>query len=89
MLSRILKVLIAVVLSAMFTISLLKLVLLVWHEYPMFLRYGFGADPSLPTVEQWLEENNFTQYKDLFLDKGNYYLNASIFIFESIGFGKV
>lgn len=72
MLRRILKVLIAISLSVMFTVSLLKLVLLVWKEYPMIIRYGFSVDPSLPTVEQWLEENNFTEYKHLFLDKGKW-----------------
>lgn len=70
MLISTMKILIALILSLMFTISLVKLVLLFWHEYPSLLQHGFRRDPALPTVDQWLEDNNFTDYRQLFHDKG-------------------
>lgn len=68
------KILIALILSLMFTISLVKLVLLFWNEYPTILQHGFGADPTLPTVDQLLEQNNLTDYIQLFRDKGKYFI---------------
>lgn len=70
MLISTMKVLVALGLSLMFTISLLKLTIICWHEFPTIVEYGFGADPALPTVTEWLEENNLTDYQDLFREKG-------------------
>ncbi|KNC33508.1 hypothetical protein FF38_05818 [Lucilia cuprina] len=70
MLISTMKILIALILSLMFTISLVKLVLLFWNEYPSLLLYGFRSDPALPTVDLWLEQNNLTDYIQLFQDKG-------------------
>ena len=72
MLISTMKVIVALILSLMFTVSLIKLVLLFWHEYPTLLLYGFGSDPALPTIDQWLEQNNLTDYKQLFRDKGKW-----------------
>uniref|UniRef100_A0A1A9Z7Y7 Uncharacterized protein n=1 Tax=Glossina pallidipes TaxID=7398 RepID=A0A1A9Z7Y7_GLOPL len=66
MLIGVMKVLLSLILSLMFTVSLVNLVILIWSEYPML----FGSDASLTTVNQWLEENNLTEYKQLFKDKG-------------------
>lgn len=70
MLISTMKVVVALILSFMFTVSLVKLVLLFWHEYPTLLLYGFSSDPTLPTIDEWLEQNNLTDYKQLFRDKG-------------------
>lgn len=70
MLISTMKVLVALGLSLMFTISLLKLSIILWHEYPTLVEYGFGTD--LPTVDQWLEENNMTEYQELFRDNGKF-----------------
>uniref|UniRef100_A0A1B0C1N3 Uncharacterized protein n=1 Tax=Glossina palpalis gambiensis TaxID=67801 RepID=A0A1B0C1N3_9MUSC len=64
MLIGVMKVLLSLILSLMFTVSLVNLVILIWSEYPMF-----GSDAPLTTVNQWLEENNLTEYKQLFKDK--------------------
>uniref|UniRef100_A0A1A9VCC4 Uncharacterized protein n=1 Tax=Glossina austeni TaxID=7395 RepID=A0A1A9VCC4_GLOAU len=65
MLIGVMKVLLSLILSLMFTVSLVNLVILIWSEYPTL----FGSDASLTTVNQWLEENNLTDYKQLFKDK--------------------
>lgn len=72
MLISTMKVLTALILSLMFTISLVKLVLLLWTEYPTLLQHGFRSDPALPTVDIWLEQNNLTDYIQLFQDKGKW-----------------
>lgn len=66
MLKRSLKVLIAVVLSLMFTVSLVKIVLLIWSSHPA----APHSAPPLPTVDEWLESENLASYKQLFRDKG-------------------
>ncbi|EDW45576.1 GM16846 [Drosophila sechellia] len=65
MLKRSLKVLIAVVLSLMFTVSLVKIVLLIWSSRPA----APHSAPPLPTVDEWLESENLASYKQLFRDK--------------------
>ncbi|XP_030382842.1 apoptosis-resistant E3 ubiquitin protein ligase 1 isoform X4 [Scaptodrosophila lebanonensis] len=62
MLKRSLKLLIAIFLSLMFTISLVKIVLLIWSSYP--------GEHSEPSVDEWLESENLAAYKKLFRDKG-------------------
>lgn len=65
MLKGSLKVLIAIVLSLMFTISLVKIVLLIWSSYPDWLHhYTRHEHPSSFTADEWLA------YKRLFRDKG-------------------
>uniref|UniRef100_A0A0K8VHG6 HECT-type E3 ubiquitin transferase n=1 Tax=Bactrocera latifrons TaxID=174628 RepID=A0A0K8VHG6_BACLA len=67
---RLMKLLVALVLTLMFTISLLKLVLLLWSSYPTWL-YADIASPNEPnTVDEWLEQQQLSQYKQLFRDKG-------------------
>lgn len=67
---RLMKLLVALVLTLMFTISLLKLVLLLWSTYPTWL-YADIAPPNEPnTVDEWLEQQKLSQYKQLFRDKG-------------------
>lgn len=63
MLLRLMKVIVAVVLSLMFTVSLVKIVLLIWNEY-----HHVSFDDG--NVDRWLEENNLTIYKNLFREKG-------------------
>ncbi|XP_037957944.1 apoptosis-resistant E3 ubiquitin protein ligase 1 isoform X2 [Teleopsis dalmanni] len=65
---RLIKIYVAVVLSLMFTISLVKIVLLIWKIYPQWNRAD--QNNALQTVDQWLEENNLTAYKKLFVDIG-------------------
>lgn len=62
------KVLVALGLSLMFTISLLKLTIIFWHTYPSLMEYGFGSD--LPSVDEWLDEQNLTDFKELFHKHG-------------------
>ena len=70
MLTRLMKISIAIVLSLMFTVSLLKLVLFLWNAHPFWhFVQGIQEEP-LPTVDQWLEELNLTQYSELFRSKG-------------------
>ncbi|XP_055916662.1 apoptosis-resistant E3 ubiquitin protein ligase 1 isoform X2 [Eupeodes corollae] len=63
MLLRLMKVTVAIVLSLMFTVSLVKIVLLIWNDYHI----AFDDDGN---VDLWLEENNLTIYKSLFREKG-------------------
>ncbi|XP_064535519.1 apoptosis-resistant E3 ubiquitin protein ligase 1 isoform X4 [Drosophila montana] len=72
MLKGSLKVLIAIVLSLMFTISLVKIVLLIWSSYPDWLHhYTRPEHPSSFTADEWLA------YKRLFRDKGISSLSSS------------
>lgn len=54
------KILVAIILSLMFTISLVKIVLLVWDDW---------KNNDRNEVEKWLEKNNLGEYRHLF--KGN------------------
>ncbi|CAD6999984.1 unnamed protein product [Ceratitis capitata] len=68
---RLMKLLVALVLTLMFTISLLKLVLLFWSTYPTWL-YADITPPDEPTtVDEWLEQQQLAQYKQLFREKGS------------------
>ncbi|XP_017860169.1 PREDICTED: apoptosis-resistant E3 ubiquitin protein ligase 1 isoform X4 [Drosophila arizonae] len=72
MLKGSLKVLIAIVLSLMFTISLVKIVLLIWSSYPDWLHlYTRPEHPSSFTADEWLA------YRRLFPDKGISSLSSS------------
>ncbi|XP_023163866.1 apoptosis-resistant E3 ubiquitin protein ligase 1 isoform X4 [Drosophila hydei] len=72
MLKGSLKVLIAIVLSLMFTISLVKIVLLIWSSYPDWLHlYTRHEHPSSFTADEWLA------YRRLFRDKGISSLSSS------------
>jgi len=65
MLTRLLKVLIAIVLSLMFTVSLVKIVLLIWSSYPDWLHpHSTQESPSSFTADEWLA------YQQLLRDKG-------------------
>ncbi|EDW29373.1 GL19670 [Drosophila persimilis] len=74
---RSLKVIVALVLSLMFTVSLVKIVLLIWTSYPAWLQRYTDAERPLPTVEEWLDSEQLSAYKKLFRDK------ASTFVLES------
>lgn len=65
MLKRSLKVLIAIVLSLMFTVSLVKIVLLIWSSHPDWLllhssassydaSYDDGLSPASLTADEWI-----------------------------------
>ncbi|XP_021704031.1 apoptosis-resistant E3 ubiquitin protein ligase 1 isoform X1 [Aedes aegypti] len=83
MIVRCVKILLAVVLSLTFTISLAKLVLYVWsewfiensadyeilHGYPP-LRHGADGSRSGSLVDEWLEQNQLGKYRQLFRDRG-------------------
>lgn len=58
------KIFTAITLSLMFTIPLLKFAVFIWKIYA-FKTSSFDLD-----VDIWLHENNFTQYKNLFVQKG-------------------
>lgn len=64
LLMHFIKVFIAISLSLMFTIPLLKLVVFLWKIY------AFNSSSFDLEVDIWLHENNFTQYKELFIQKG-------------------
>ncbi|XP_032294050.1 apoptosis-resistant E3 ubiquitin protein ligase 1 isoform X4 [Drosophila virilis] len=72
MLKGSLKVLIAIVLSLMFTISLVKIVLLIWSSYPDWLHhYTRHEHQTSFTADEW------HAYKRLFRDKGISSLSSS------------
>ncbi|KAH8255513.1 hypothetical protein KR038_004897, partial [Drosophila bunnanda] len=50
----------------MFTVSLVKIVLLIWSSPS----YAPRSEPTLPSVDEWLDSENLSTYKQLFRDKG-------------------
>ena len=67
MIKRCIKILVAIFLSLMFTISLGKLVICLWDDY-YAVNYGYTS--SKADIDEWLEQNNLADYKQLFRDKG-------------------
>lgn len=64
MLLKVGKVLLAIFLSLIFTISLWKFVICVYEKFTNeFMAYG---------VDEWLEENDLGQYSQLFKKMGKY-----------------
>lgn len=61
MLFHCVKILVAILLSFMFTISLGKVIICVWSDVYI------NAE-----VEEWLDQNNLGKFKQLFKDKGNF-----------------
>ncbi|KAH8240608.1 hypothetical protein KR026_001442 [Drosophila bipectinata] len=51
----------------MFTVSLVKIVLLIWSSLHPAARH---SPPPLPTVDEWLDSEQLSSYKQLFRDKG-------------------
>lgn len=86
MIVRCVKILLAVLLSLTFTISLAKLVLCVWSEwfienstdyeilygYPPLHRGGPSRTSSGSLVDEWLEQNQLGKYRQLFRDRGEF-----------------
>lgn len=72
MLLRLVKILVAIFLSLMFTISLLKLVICVYNEYVNEDDLGSFSGSSNTEVDEWLEENDLGEYKKLFRDNGEF-----------------
>ncbi|XP_068151337.1 apoptosis-resistant E3 ubiquitin protein ligase 1 isoform X2 [Drosophila tropicalis] len=84
MLKRSLKVLVAIVLSLMFTISLVKIVLLIWSWLQQTsnnynsnnnnsnnnYNYNNNNEDIALTVDEWLDSVQLSKYKQLFYDKG-------------------
>ncbi|XP_058121974.1 apoptosis-resistant E3 ubiquitin protein ligase 1 isoform X1 [Anopheles ziemanni] len=81
MLVRCVKILVAVVLSLTFTISLSKLVLCVWNgwfnadaaDYEIFAPFSSGPAPHqqrVSIVDSWLDHNQLGKHKQLFRDRG-------------------
>lgn len=64
MVLRLAKILVAVGLSLLFTISLAKLVLCIWNW--QFIE----VDDGVAAVENWLNQNELEKYKDLFIKNG-------------------
>lgn len=77
MLLQFIKILIAIILSFMFTLSLTKLVLCFNNYY--LEKFNFDS---------WLDENNLGDYKFLFLDKGNCYINVYLHTYLLINFSN-
>ena len=75
MISRCVKILVAIFLSLVFTISLAKLVICLWRDLDF-------SDSGRMEVEQWLEQNHLEEYKELFRINGNF---SSIFVNLLIG----
>lgn len=63
MISRCVKILVAIILSLMFTISLAKLVICLWDDL------DFSSSGRLD-VDLWLDQNQLSEYKDLFRING-------------------
>lgn len=64
MVLRLAKVLVAVGLSLLFTISLAKLVICIWN-------WQFVEDTDgVVAVENWLHQNRLGQYTELFIKSG-------------------
>lgn len=65
------KLMIAIALSLMFTISLAKLILCIWNNNSLW-------DPEFGErridVEEWLDSSGLGEYKDLFHEKGEWIL---------------
>lgn len=74
MLLQFIKILIAIILSFMFTLSLTKLVLCFNNYLDKF------------NFDSWLDENDLGDYKFLFLDKGNCYINVYLPTYLLINF---
>lgn len=66
---RCFKILLAVLLSLMFTISLMKLVFVLWEN---FFILSNDLESEKFNVNIWLDENNLSQYKNLFKEKGKF-----------------
>ncbi|KAH8297885.1 hypothetical protein KR018_000324, partial [Drosophila ironensis] len=54
----------------MFTVSLTKIVLLIWSSLNSQSHPSAHATPPLPTVDEWLDAEQLSAYKQLFRDKG-------------------
>lgn len=61
MLTRIVKLVVALALSVMFTVSLAKLTISVWPTFD-------GYDE----VDEWLDQGGFGEYKTAFRKRGKY-----------------
>ncbi|KAH8249311.1 hypothetical protein KR032_008454 [Drosophila birchii] len=53
----------------MFTVSLVKIVLLIWSSHPTYA----PSETTLPSVDEWLDSENLSSYKQLFRDKGEFF----------------
>lgn len=63
MISRCVKILVAILLSLMFTISLANLTLCLWENFDL-------AERGRPDVNLWLDQNELGNYKELFIAHG-------------------
>lgn len=70
MVLRLAKILVAVGLSLLFTISLAKLVLCIWNHH--FADGGDGVDDGVAAVEKWLDQHGLGKHKKLFAERGKY-----------------
>jgi hypothetical protein len=69
MLIRCFKISVAVCLSFLFTISLCKIVLVV-HKFLNENQNKHSTVSEIELVNDWLDENGFGDYKELFLARG-------------------
>lgn len=65
MILRSIKLVIAIILSLIFTVSLARLVISLWNNLNVLAN-------ERAEVEQWLEQNQLGQHKALFLEQGMY-----------------
>lgn len=69
------KILVAVILSLMFTISLGKVFICIWSDVYI------DAE-----VEEWLEQNNFGKFKQLFKDRGKICISLGLLSWNELNF---
>lgn len=67
MIVRCVKILVAIILSLMFTLSLAKLVICLWDNLDVSNSGRFD-------VNNWLDQNDLGIYKDLFRQNGKFFL---------------
>lgn len=65
---RSIKLIVAIILSLIFTYSLARLVIIVWTNI-------YTINTEWPDVELWLEQNQLGNYKKLFAKKGKSLMN--------------
>lgn len=67
MIVRFVKILVAIILSFMFTLSLAKLVICLWDNLDV-------SNSGRLDVDNWLDQNDLGKYKRQFLQKGKSYM---------------
>lgn len=85
MTNRVGIIIVAISLSFLFTASMSKLVLCVWRE---LFNYELSSAIQWEQIDNWLDESELGQYKQLYREKGEYftcYLSSLISYFFFLG----